>query len=82
MRKTVELGSTAYQWMTRHRFISETVIISVIQDYPTSSREYIDKNHFTISFKRKKNKKFVKVTIWVEEKPSTYFVYKIHSERF
>ena len=81
MRKAVELGPTAYLWLTRHRFVSGPVIVSVVQNSPTASRKYVDDDHFTISFRRKKNRRLVEITVWVEERTLTYFVYKIHSKR-
>jgi len=81
MRKPVELGPTAYRWLLRHPFMSEDVIISVIQGFPVEARKYTDKDHFEISFRRKKNKKHVKVTIWVHETTFKYKVYKAHSSR-
>jgi len=81
MRKTIELGPSAYRWLLRHRFMTEDVIISVIQDFPIIVREYINDDHFTLSFNRKKNKKFVKVIIWVHETLTKYYVYKLHSRR-
>ncbi len=81
MRKTVALGPSAYGWLLRHPFMSEDVIIGIIQDFPINVREYIDGDNFKISFRRKKNKKFVNVIIWVRETPLEYFVYKMHSTR-
>jgi len=81
MRKTVELGPTAYRWILGHPFMSEDVVIGVVIEFPTSKREYIDEDHFKITFRRKKNKKSVNVTIWIQETTSTYFVYKMHSSR-
>jgi len=81
MRKTVELGPTAYRWLLRHRFMREDIILSVIQDFPIAIREYMDDDHFKLSFNRKKNKEFVKIIIWVHETPTKYFVYKLHSTR-
>jgi len=56
MRKTVELGPTAYRWILRHPFMSEDVVIGVVLYFPTGEREYIDEDHFKITFRRKKNK--------------------------
>ena len=81
MSKTIELSPSAYSWLLRHPFMREDVIISVIQDFPITVREYINGDHFKLSFNRKKNKKFVKVTIWVHETPTRCFVYKLHSTR-
>jgi len=81
MRKTVELGPSAYRWILRHPFMSEDVVVGVVLEFPTSKREYINKDNFKIIFRRKKNKKSVNVTIWIQENPSTYFVYKMHSSR-
>ena len=81
MMKRVELGPVAYRWLIRHRFISETVIISIVQSTPKSSREYLNENHFVINFRRKKDGGYVKITMWVKETTSTYFVYKLHSQR-
>jgi len=79
MIKRVELSSAAYRWLLRHHFISEEVIIGVVLHCPEDQRIYLNKDRFQISFKRKKNKKFVEITLWIEERPSSFFVYKIHS---
>jgi len=81
MRKTVELGPTAYRWILRHPFMSEDVVVGVVLHFPTTERESINEDHFKITFRRKKNRKSVNVTIWVEETPVRYFVYKMHSTR-
>jgi hypothetical protein len=83
MRKNVEMGPTAYRWFrpSKRIFISEAVIISVVLYTPESEREYIDESHFKIRFRRKKDSEYVEIIIWVEEKLSTYFIYKIHSCR-
>ena len=78
MRKTIELKPTAYRWLLRHRFMTEDVIMSVIQDLPLTNRENINANHFKLSFNRKKNKKFVKVIMWIHETSTKYIVYKMH----
>ena len=81
MRKPIELAPSAYRWLLSHRFMREEVIISVIQDFPIAVREYINDDCFKLSFNRKKDKKFVKIIIWVNETPKKYFVYKLHSRR-
>jgi len=79
MRKPVELSPSAYRWILRHPFISEDVIIGIVQDAPSNVREYISEDYFKISFNRKKNRKLVKVIVWVQETSSRYFAYKMHS---
>lgn len=81
MTKTVELSYSAYRWLLRHDFMTEDDILSVIKDFPIAVREYIDMDHFKLSFNKKKNRKFVRVTIWVQETSTRYLVYKIHSIR-
>lgn len=79
MGKRVELKRRAYEWFLRHHFISETVIIGVVLNYPC--RNYRDSQHFDITIRRKKNHGFVSVTISVHETSEKYLVYKIHSRR-
>jgi len=81
MRKIVELGPTAYRWLLRHPFMTEDAIIGAVQDFPIHERKYTDKENFELSFNRKKNKKYVKITIWVHETSAKYTVYKMHSSR-
>ena len=81
MSKRVELGPAAYRWLQRHRFVSEEVLIGIVLYTPKSERKYTDENKFQLSFTRKKNGKFVKITLWIEEKQTTFFIGKAHSER-
>lgn len=81
MIKTVELSFTAYKWMLRHRFISEETLIGVVLHCPLEERRYIGENRFQIKFKRRKNKKLVEITLWVEERPNIFFIQKIHSTK-
>lgn len=81
MTKAVLISPTAYRWLQRHRFVSEEVIIGIVLHCPISERKYSDDNRFQIVFKRRKNSKFVNITLWVEEKENTFFVGKIHSEK-
>jgi hypothetical protein len=53
--------------LQRHRFISEETLIGVVLQTPASERKYLTNNSFQISFYKKKNKKFVKVTLWTED---------------
>ena len=82
MAKPVELLPTAFNWLKRKPFLSEEVIIGIVRFYPTSERKYSDRDHFTVEFNRRKNKKIVRVTIFVHETPSVYYVYKMHSTGF
>lgn len=81
MSKRVELGPAAYRWLQRHRFISEETLIGIVLQTPTSERKYLTNNSFQISFFKKKNKKFVKITLWVEERQTTFFIGKAHLEK-
>jgi hypothetical protein len=81
MIKAVEIGPTAYRWLLRHRFASEEVIIGVVLHCPANERKYLDDSNFLIVFKRRKNSKFVKITLWVQERQTTFYVGKMHSER-
>ena len=81
MTKAVLISPTAYRWLQRHRFVSEEVIIGIVLHCPTSERKYSDDNRFQIVFKRRKNSKFVNITLWMEEKENAFFVGKIHSKR-
>jgi hypothetical protein len=81
MTKPVLISPASYRGLQRHRFISEEVIISIILNCPTSERKYSDDNRFQIVFKRRKNGKFVKITLWVEERKDSFYVGKLHSEK-
>jgi hypothetical protein len=81
MTKRVELGPAAYRWLQRHRFVSEEALISVVLHTPESERKYTDENRFQLSFLKKKNRKFVRITLWIEERQTTLFIGKAHSER-
>jgi hypothetical protein len=81
MAKRVEMGPTAYRWLLGHRFVSEEAIIGVVIHCPPGERDYICANNFTITFKRRKNNRCVKITLWVEERTITFYVGKIHSEK-
>lgn len=81
MAKTVELSPTAYRWMLRHRFISEETLIGIVLHCPLKERKYLGENKFQIKFKKRKNKKLVEITLWVEESPYTFYIQRIHSTR-
>lgn len=81
MTKPVLISPTAYRWLQRHRFLSEEVIIGIVLNCPTSERKYSDDNRFQIIFKRRKNGKFVKITLWVHENKDSLYVGKLHSEK-
>jgi hypothetical protein len=81
MTKPVLISPASYRWLQRHRFISEEVIIGIILHCPTSERKYSDDNRFQIVFKRRKNGKFAKITLWVEERKDSFYVGKLHSEK-
>ena len=79
MGKSVVLSKRAYEWLLRHRFMSEEVIIGIVKNYPF--RNYRNGQHFVITFGRKKNHGLVSVTISVRETSEELLVYKIHSRR-
>lgn len=79
--KRVEIGATAYEWLSSHRFVSEETIISVVINAPLTERKYSDNDHFQVTFRRRKNSKFVNITLWIVEKSTTFLVYKMHSRR-
>ena len=81
MTKPVLISPASYRWLQRHRFISEEVIIGITLNCPTSERKYSDNNRFQIIFKRRKNGKFVNITLWVEERKDSFYVGKMHSEK-
>ncbi len=81
MTKPVLKSPESYRWLQRHRFISEEALIGIILHCPASERKYSDDNRFQIVFKRRKNGKFVKITLWVEERKDSFYVGKLHSEK-
>jgi hypothetical protein len=78
MYKVVNLSAAAYNWLSRHRFVSEDAIISIVLCTPQSERKYSDKEHFNVTARRKKNKHFISITLWVHERETSYFVWKLH----
>lgn len=80
MTKRVRLGRKAFDWLRRKLFLPEQVIVDNVKFLPPNKRKYIDHNHFTVDFNRKTNKKVLKITVYVEETSTEYFVYKMHSE--
>jgi hypothetical protein len=81
MKKPVLMSLTAYQWLQRHRFISEEVIIGIVLYTPRVECRYIDDQHYQLVFKRRKNGKFVEITIWVHERQDSLYVGKLHSAK-
>jgi len=81
MTKRVEIGPTAYEWLSSHRFVSEETIISIVINAPLSERNYLKDGSFQITFRRRKNSRFVNVTLWIDERSTTFFVFKMHSQR-
>jgi len=75
----VRLTEEAFNQLADHPYLTEDAIIGIVKDSTLETREYVDANHFRVAFHRKKNKKWVTVTIWVHEKPQEYLVYGIHS---
>jgi len=75
MVKRIEFTETAAFWLLRKDFVTEDVIISVIEDFPTSRRIPQEKDCFKIEFRRRKRW----VTVWVHEYPEKLLVYKLHS---
>jgi hypothetical protein len=81
MTKPVLISPASYRWLQRHRFISEEVLIGIILHCPEDERKYSDDSRFQIVFKRRKNGKFVKISLWVEERRDSFYVGKLHSEK-
>jgi hypothetical protein len=81
MTKRVELSAASYRWMLRHSFLSEETIIGIVMNCSLDQRMVLDVDEFQIPFIRKKNGKFVRIFLWVEERKSTFYVYKIHSTK-
>jgi hypothetical protein len=79
--KRVRLSEEAFYQLASHPYLTEDTIIGVVEDLPKKMRIYTDSTHFHITFHRKKNKKWVSVTIWVHEREYEDIVYGIHSTR-
>ena len=79
MGKSVVLSKRAYEWLLRHRFMSEEVIIGIVRTHPC--RSYRDAQLFDVTFRRKRNHGWVSVTISVHETSERLLVKKIHSRR-
>ena len=78
MCKSVELSGTVYEWLKRHDFMSEEVIIGVILNAPESERRYTSDDHFEIDFYRNNKRHTLKIMLWVHERDIKYMVYKAH----
>ncbi len=81
MTKPVLISPTAYRWLQRHRFTSEEAIIGIVLHCPISERKCLDGNSFQIVFKRRKDGKFVKITLWINENKDSFYIGKLHSEK-
>ncbi len=81
MTKAVLMSPTAYRWLQRHPFVSEEAIIGIILNCPTRERKYFDDERFQITFKRRKNGKFVNITLWIHERQDSFYIGKMHSEK-
>ena len=60
MTKAVQLSPTAHEWLRRHQFLSEEVILSVVLHCPTNERKYTDSNHFQIDLGEEKTEDSLK----------------------
>lgn len=75
MNKRVEFTDAAASWLFDKVFVTEDVIINVIQDFPIDKRIPLpEKDCFQIPFRRRKKS----VIIWVHEYPDRFLVYKLH----
>ncbi len=77
----VRLSREAFDQLADHPYVTEDTIIGIVKDSPLEERKYTDPDHFHITFPRKKNKKWVEVTILVHVRPQEFVVYGIHSRR-
>jgi len=77
----VRLSEEAFNQLADHPYLTEDLIIGIVEDSSSEEREYEDPDHFSLTFPRKKNKKWVSVTIKVHEKAQEFLVYGIHSRR-
>ena len=78
MNKPVEFTETASFWLLNKDFVTEMVIINVVQDFPKNKREYVEPDCFTVSFRRRKKW----IIIWVHEFPEQFLVYNLHSSNY
>ncbi len=80
MMKPVRLKEMAYEWVKRHPFMTEDVIVGVVQTFPKSSRVYEVDDVYTLSFRRRKNSGSVQVKVWIQETTDELIVLKAHSQ--
>jgi len=79
--KEVRFTEEAFNQIAGHPYLTEDLIIGIVKDSILEDRKYEDSDHFHITFPRKKNKKWINVTVIVHEKPHEFLVYGIHSGR-
>jgi len=80
MNKRVDFTHTASDWVIANRdFISEDVIISVLNDFPLHLWvPEMEEDCYSISFRRIRRGKPVLVIIYVHNYSTRYLVYKCH----
>jgi len=80
MPKVVQITRTVQRSLQRHRFINEAWVRQIILDMPMERRRYINEEEFIIQTLRRKDKKTVKVSLWVHDYGWRFLVYKVHVE--
>ena len=75
----VILGPNAYNWLSRHRYVSEHFIISAVESMPMRKLIHEGDDFHSFETNKKKNGDFIRIKIYVETRNGEYYVNKIHS---
>jgi hypothetical protein len=58
--------------------LSEEYLISMVLNATEDEMTILDDDHFIVAVKRKKNKGYVTVLVWVHDQKWRYYVYRVH----
>jgi len=63
----------------KHRdILSEEYLISIVLNATEDEITQIDEFHFIVEVRRRKNKGYVSVLVWVHDQGWRYYVYRVH----
>jgi len=58
--------------------LSEEYLISIVLNATEDEITRLDTNHFIVEVRRRKNKGYVSVLVWVHDQGWRYYVYRVH----
>jgi len=63
----------------KHRnILSEEYLISVVLNATEDEMTWLDGAHFIVEVRRRKNKGYVSVLVWVHDQGWRYYIYRVH----